>query len=86
MKNFTSPIQQNNNYARLENNKTIIVEAMLTEFEDKTDSVGFIQQDPDEYSFLVIDSKTSKDKIKATKRVSMSLEIRLKAKKVLMER
>ena len=49
-------MQQYNDYARLEVNKTVVVDLLPTKFEDKTDTLGFISQDPDEHEFLVADA------------------------------
>jgi len=42
-------------------NKTVVVDLLPTVFEDNTDKLGFINQDPDEYEFLVADSNNVAD-------------------------
>ena len=87
MKNFTNPIQEKQNFVQLLPNTVHEYSLAVNEFEDHTNKVGFIKQDPDEYSFLQISKSSSKEIVPTEKRpVFISLVINLDDKIIKMER
>lgn len=52
MKNFTNPIQPKQNFVQLKLGYEYEMNLVANQFEDQTDSIGFIKQDPEKYSFL----------------------------------
>ena len=65
MKNFTSPIQDKQNFIRVSANTKYEYQLAVNEFEDHTGKVGFVNQDPEEYSFLQISKISKQDLNKA---------------------